>query len=408
MKIGIITFYRVPNFGANLQALSTYRYLENAGHTPVFLHYISKWTSRVYDKLQNDVQVKKHFEFIDQFIPNQSKELRNSRDVLKAIEEYKLDAVIIGSDAVAQHHPLLSNQTIHSSWKSWLKPIQPELRFPNLFWGCGVVGQVPMAFMSVSSQNSPFMKFSKKTKREMLNILDKLEYVSSRDVWTKQMYEAIGYKKDVPITPDPVFAFNQNADGLIPSKDEILKRFGLPEKYALVGLKSQVLSFDDLSYIQGEFQKEAIECVAFPIIPSINYKHPFKYVVGMPLSPIDWYAIIRYSSAYIGNNMHPIVVSLHNAIPCFSLDNWGAVNFWGKKLHDNSSKVLDILSRYGLADYRCEVENGKCTVSVEYIMEKIKSYPRMKVLKQSHNQLECYNSMMEKILSRFKCCIVQK
>lgn len=32
MKIGIITFYRVPNFGANLQALSTYRYLENAGH----------------------------------------------------------------------------------------------------------------------------------------------------------------------------------------------------------------------------------------------------------------------------------------------------------------------------------------------------------------------------------------
>ena len=106
--------------------------------------------------------------------------------------------------------------------------------------------------------------------------------------------------------------------------------------------------------------------------------------------------------------MHPIVVSLHNAIPCFSLDNWGAVNFWGKKLHDNSSKVLDILSRYGLADYRCEVENGKCTVSVEYIMEKIKSYPRMKVLKQSHNQLECYNSMMEKILSRFKCCIIQK
>ena len=68
MKIGIVTFYRVPNFGANLQAVSTYRYLEKAGHTPVFLHYISKWTSKVYDKLQKDVQVEKHFDFIDKYI----------------------------------------------------------------------------------------------------------------------------------------------------------------------------------------------------------------------------------------------------------------------------------------------------------------------------------------------------
>lgn len=86
MKISIITFYRVPNFGANLQALLTYRYLENAGHKLAFLHYISKWKSRVYDKLQNDVQVKKHFEFIDRFILNQSKKLRNSEDVLSIFE----------------------------------------------------------------------------------------------------------------------------------------------------------------------------------------------------------------------------------------------------------------------------------------------------------------------------------
>ena len=120
---------------------------------------------------------------------------------------------------------------------------------------------------------------------------------------------------------------------------------------------------------------------------------------------MDWYAIIRYSSAYIGNNMHPIVVSLHNAIPCYSLDNWGTVNFWGKKLHDNSSKVLDILSRYNLADYRCEVENGKCNVSAEEIMEKIKDYPKDRVKLQSQKQLDSYNSMMEEILSIFKSCI---
>lgn len=402
MKIGIITFYRVPNFGANLQAVSTYKYLEKAGHTPVFLHYISKWTSKVYDKLQKEAQVKKHFDFIDKYIENQSIELRTSEDVLRAIDDYRLDAIIIGSDAVAQHHPLLSNQTIHSSWKSWLKPIQPELRFPSLFWGCGFVGKVPMALMSVSSQNSPYRRFSERTKQDMLAIINQMLYVSSRDAWTKQMYEYIGYKKEVSITPDPVFAFNQNVSELLPSKEEICKRFGLPEKYALIGLKSQVLSFEELSYLQNEFLKKDIECVAFPIITSINYKHPFKHTVKMTLSPMDWYAIIRYSSAYIGNNMHPIVVSLHNAIPCYSLDNWGAVDFWGKKLHDNSSKVLDILYRYNLADYRCEVENGKCNVSVEEIMKKINDYPTDRVKQQSKKQLDSYNSMMEEILSRFE------
>ena len=39
MKIGILSFYREINFGATLQALSTYKYLEKAGHFPVFINY---------------------------------------------------------------------------------------------------------------------------------------------------------------------------------------------------------------------------------------------------------------------------------------------------------------------------------------------------------------------------------
>ena len=41
MKIGILTFYRVANFGANLQALSTYSYLCKHGHEVVFLEDVS-------------------------------------------------------------------------------------------------------------------------------------------------------------------------------------------------------------------------------------------------------------------------------------------------------------------------------------------------------------------------------
>lgn len=37
-----------------------------------------------------------------------------------------------------------------------------------------------------------------------------------------------------PVTPDPVFAFNYNAGCLVPNREDILKKFHLPEKYLLV------------------------------------------------------------------------------------------------------------------------------------------------------------------------------
>ena len=44
MRIGILTYYRVPNFGANLQAISTYYCLKKLGHEIVFLNYASPRT----------------------------------------------------------------------------------------------------------------------------------------------------------------------------------------------------------------------------------------------------------------------------------------------------------------------------------------------------------------------------
>lgn len=43
--------------------------------------------------------------------------------------------------------------------------------------------------------------------------------------------------------------------------------------------------------------------------------------ISIPLNPIDWYALIKYSKGYIGERMHPIVVSLHNSVPFIVLMN---------------------------------------------------------------------------------------
>lgn len=62
MNIGILTYYRVANFGANLQAVSTYYYLKNNGYNPLFILYESDDTVKNFQKKQaNEIQRKSMF-----------------------------------------------------------------------------------------------------------------------------------------------------------------------------------------------------------------------------------------------------------------------------------------------------------------------------------------------------------
>ncbi len=114
MKIGVLTFLHVANFGANLQATSTYYYLKNQGHTPVFINYtsyqveITNKISQLKKKLQNrsiSIQTLEHEKFIKEQIKNQTRNVHTCSQVFEVIKEEGIEAVIIGSDAVAQHWP---------------------------------------------------------------------------------------------------------------------------------------------------------------------------------------------------------------------------------------------------------------------------------------------------------------
>ena len=90
MNIGILTYYRVANFGANLQAVSTYYYLKNNGYNPLFILYESDDTVKNFQKKQaNEIQKEEHVHFVDTVIPNQSFRCFNANDINRAINEYK-------------------------------------------------------------------------------------------------------------------------------------------------------------------------------------------------------------------------------------------------------------------------------------------------------------------------------
>ena len=403
MRIGVITFYKEINFGANIQALSTYCYLKKHGHSPIFINYCSIEKENKWGPLMdNEPQPHCHKEFIDKTIVDQTEVCRNADDVNNAIKKYNIEGILVGSDAVLQHHPLrdrvqLSKRKIFNIIKTL-----PDTTFPNPFWGFGIDCNVKMALMSASSQDSEFNHYSVSMKKEMQEALSRFTYLSVRDTWTQKMLQNIlgnDSKAKINVTPDPVFNFNNNASEYIPKKEDVLYRFRLPEKYVLISLFGQHLSMQTLEELKEQFQNNEVACVALPMQLGYLFKHPFDYEIPVPLVPTDWYGLIKYSSGYIGNNMHPIVVALHNAVPCYSLDYYGVRNVLGKPKKEASSKIYHILKEFGVeCNYRYVVK-GKCEVLPQDIISGILHFPIAHVKQISEKKSLEYNQMMTEILN---------
>ncbi len=401
MIIGILTFFNNANFGANLQALSTYKYLLKKGHRPVFINYKSKKNIERWKSNLTQVQFKCHIDFVKESIPDQTEFCSSSDELLEIIKKYKIESIIVGSDAVLQHHPLISRIKRGKRKPFFVFHYYDEMLFPNLLWGCGYAHLIPSAMMSVSSQNSEFKYFSPLVRKKMKNSVNKFKYISVRDQWTKDMLSSITGRM-FNITPDPVFAFNQNASEYIPCFNELVNKFNVPQNYVLVSLRGQTLPIAVLDELKTIFSKKGLACIALTMPEGIMFEHHFDYEITPPLCPSHWYALIKYSKGYIGSNMHPIVVSLSNAVPCVSIDNWGRTDFFNRKIDDGSSKVEDIMKVFGVESNHFMVSDGICKLSAEQIVSCIERFPVTSVMEKSSQMYNLYVEMMSDVLTNLK------
>ena len=107
MNIGILAYHSACNYGANLQVLSTVGYLKRNGHNPIVINYETDDFIHFYKRVTPSNVYDAFYTFRHQTMPL-SKHCHTNDTLVKVIEDCQLDAIIIGSDAVAQHHPLLS------------------------------------------------------------------------------------------------------------------------------------------------------------------------------------------------------------------------------------------------------------------------------------------------------------
>lgn len=407
MKIGILTFANVPNFGANLQALSTIRYLQNHGHNPVLIKWEPEDFSARFAGIRIQQQPKEHFHFVEKYLP-QTKLCRNDDEICQVIEHEMIDGVIIGSDAVLQCSSFWGRLDFPTKTVVRINKATSEREYPNAFWGTffnKLKHKIPMAIMSASSQNAKYQLIPRLIKNKMRNDLFHFKYISVRDKWTCEMIADITKEAIVPdITPDPVFAFNYNCTNLIPSKEDIILKYHLPENYILVSMKCRMLdNMMWMSELKAKTKKQNWECVALPMPTGIEFKHNFDFSITAPLPPLDWYALIKYAKGYIGENMHPIVVALHNAVPCFCFDTYGMLKYARCVCVEESSKIYDIMSRFSLLDNRINAYSRfwKCP-SVDSVIDRLIYFDVLKCKQLSLKYYSKYEQMMNSILEIFQ------
>lgn len=398
MKIGILTHFKANNFGANLQALSTASYLKSRGFIPFFINwgdYLSVSNSRTPNK-----QVEIHSNFISRFFQC-SKECYSDNDIMSVILEEKIRNVIIGSDAVLTVKPYIQYFQINRKGIRFSVP-QKDYIFPNPFWLSFYnkkLENVKFFLMSASTQNSVYKFYSKKQIVGMAEQLSLFSYISVRDNWTKKMMQYLKPSIDkFPITPDPVFSFNPNTN-IHKDRKSILSKFGLPDNYIVFSFYPKAEPSESwFLKIKEVALSRKLTCVGLPMPQGANFNF-FDRNVQLPLDPIDWYHIIKYSSGYIGNNMHPIIVCLHNSVPFFSIDNHG-LRIAKCFLLNQSSKTFDLLKMADFIDNWVPASKIN-TIEIEQIIEKIVFFDKNKSSAFASKKHDEYIEMMTDIINLF-------
>ena len=299
MKIGILTHHWLYNFGANLQALSTQRCLQSMGHDPLIINYRPPELVERYDSLVSNPQIESHCRFRDEHLI-ESEVCSNLSEVIGAATSAGIELVLSGSDAVLRINAATGRE---------------DLNFPNPFWlNWAVARGMRTGFLAASSMGSNYFNMPMKTRREIGELLDEIDFIGVRDSWTKFMLSICNRKANAEFCPDPVSVFNESVSPQLISPP-------CDEEYVLVSLYKNTM---DQAWIKSFVQlanKNGLKVFSLPH-PELEIEGPFNQILRLPMSPLQWYAWLKHAKGYVGVRFHPIMISLANNVPFAALDQY--------------------------------------------------------------------------------------
>jgi hypothetical protein len=304
MKIGLLTHHWVYNFGANLQVLSTVKYLEQLGHEVYVLNYRIPALVEKYQRTVPVAQAKAHEDFCALYL-SQTPVCENQEEITQVAAELQLDAVICGSDAVLRLN---------------ISSTREDLVFPNPFWLTWTesVGVKNKGLLAASAMGSNYFNLPPAFKKGIQQALLSMDYVTIRDKWTQFSLSFVSKSwADMSFCPDPVMVLEE---GIL--KEEV-SSFTPAEKgsYILLSIYNHTVTDEWVEFFVEKAHQHGFMVYSLPQ-PEYEVTRPVDKVIPLPLSPLSWYGWIKNAAGYVGVRFHPIVCAMVNDVPFVALDNY--------------------------------------------------------------------------------------
>lgn len=319
MKIGILTFHAPCNFGANLQAFCSCRYLSSLGHSVKVINYLRE--GDLNPSYCHPSQKNAHWLFSQRRIPVTRQVTEN--EIIDVIKEELFDIVFVGSDAV------------------WSKRDRKSLKVFTGQWFINNVITPPLRLLALSpaSMSYDYQDLNEQEKENFKKGLLNFSAINTRDNWTRQIInrDIMGYEYITSVNPDPVFLLNSLAtdDWLVP-KDLSDKKYILMTLPKYTG-RSLLLMQKWMKKFRRLLSSQSIKLIELPRPEGYCGINEFDYSIPFPLDPIQWYLWIKHSSGFIGMRFHAIVSCLSANVPFYSLDNYG-----------KTGNLTNLLNRFGI------------------------------------------------------------
>ena len=392
MKIGILTFHRPCNFGANLQAYSNCRYFASLGHEVKVIDY-TRPSDASYKNSISEEQQKAHTIFVARELPL-TKNVTTAEGIADVVLSEGFDLIVVGADAV------------------WRSPKDKGVFFGSWLFNYERLKDIPIVALSAAHMGHGFGDLSEEQSEQIKGYLKRFKYASVRDVWTQSMvnntlFGGESYIKN--ISPDPVFMLNGFVD-----KEWINN--GVPSKgYYLMTLKNNWADgkMGKLKKIWFRRFKKIINEAGYLLVelplPEGVSGMKFDVTVPYPIDPLQWYLWIKNAKAFCGLRFHAIVSSISAGTPFYSVDNYGSctpkkavLNLLGAyakaRQDDETSKIMNLLRGSGFEKNR--VDGFVETINPHYLFKLLEHTDINKIISFRDSEIKVYQKSVQEAFVR--------
>lgn len=396
MKIGVLTFHRPANFGANLQAYATTCLIKDAGHDVKVIDYL-RLEDMAYKNNIPLEQYQAHQKFVETHLPL-TRQISEEVEIPEVVIEEKFDAIIVGADAV------------------WRKPKDNNIYFCQWLKDNPRLKNVAIASLSPAHMGNGFKDLDSLSKSRIKDDLLRFNFITVRDSWTgnvinRDIFDGEGF--NYLINPDPVIILSDfvKHEKLESRGIELKKYFlmTLPHNWCKAGKLSK-LKLEWFRKFKGIVNEAGFSLVELPL-PEGESGLKFDYTVRGGIDPIQWFLWIKNAKAFCGLRFHAIVSSISCGTPFFSMDSYGdnsriSIALDLLRLHsiarkrDSKSKIFQLLANTGMSGFR----TGQLieTESPAKIFRMLNSINEEQVLTLRREKASIFTSNFSKLLEAIK------